>query len=197
MADFGNEVTTLQGVYIGALSTANQYPTVARFKYAQNFNYEPENDTDEIKSEGIGSELLSVNTFWTATLEEASLQADAMNIATGNTESISGSSGNRQAKEVAEGGGDGKPYVGVIAVFATTRGGRFVVGFPKGMLQNEPQFEAGQNEFRTGELEFKFVRAAATNRKMRKRITYEAAADVPDFTVAANWNTFFSEMFTS
>jgi len=196
MANFGNEVTTLQAVYIGALTTANQYSSVAKFKYAQSFNYEAENDTDEIKAEGVGRELLSVNTFWTATIEEASLQADAINIATGSSETLSGSSGNQQAKEIASGGGDGKPYVGVIAVFATTYGSRFVVGFPKGMLQNEPQFEAGQNEFRTGELEFKFVTATSLVNKMRKRITYEASTDVPDFTSTSVWNAFFSEMFS-
>lgn len=191
----GDLVTTVQAVYIGLLLTDNSYDPVAKVKYAQSSNYESEHDTDVIKATGMDREGLSVKTGMTITIEEAAL-SPAVDIATGHVLVESGTTPNQVNTTVEEGGGGGKPYVGLIVVYATVNNARFVTGWPKAMLQADPQFEAGQNEFRTGELEFKAFSATPDVNKIRKQRIYENVASLPDFTTTAAFDAFFLEMFT-
>lgn len=193
---WANTPFTILNLYVALLGSDNSYGTPAVFENPQSFSYTPQHDNDEIKARGANRELLSVLIGYEASLDEASLKADAVNIVTGYTESLSGTTPNQVATEDDSAGGEGKPYVGLVAVYAGTLGSRFVMGFAKGMIMNDPEFEAGQNEFRTGSIDFAFATATPSVAKIRRMRKYETASDVPDFTQAAIWDTYFSGIFS-
>lgn len=194
MPEYGDIAFTVQNVYVAPLNTDNTFGTPGALEYVQSFSYDPLVDEDTIKAQGGNREKLTVIIGAESTLEEASLKATAVDIITGYTSSESGTTPNRVRTVDGEGAGSGKPYVGVVIVIATTNNGRLVYGFPRSMVKGDPQFQAGQNEFRTGEFGFEHL-LTTINKYMRMK-RYESASDVPDFSVAANWDTYFTGIFS-
>jgi hypothetical protein len=191
MPEFGDIQFTVQKAFVAEYNdSTNAFTNPAEIEYATEFSFTPLMDEDEIKAQGANREKLAVVIGAESTLGEASMKAAAYNIAMGYTEATSGASGNRIRTTDMSGAGRGKPYVGLIVVVMATIG-QVVYGFPKSKLKSDQEFEAGINEFRTGELEFEHLCLPTSNHYMRRK-KIEADGDVPDFTDAGAWTTFFT-----
>lgn len=191
MPELGDIQFTVQKAFIASFNTAtNAFTNPQEIEYVTEFSFTPLMDEDEIKAQGANREKLAVVIGAESTLGEASMKAAAYNVAMGYTEAESGASGNRWRVTDMSGAGRGKPYIGLIVVVIATIG-HVVYGFPKSMLKTDQEFEAGINEFRTGELELEHLVLPVSNHYMRRK-KIEADADVPDFTQVSSWTTFFT-----
>lgn len=187
--EFGEVTFTAQNAYVAKLNSSNAYVTPKEIQYFQDFDYDPQTDNDTLKAQGANRELLTVTIGGESELEEASLSLAAINLMTGDTEVESGTSGNRRRTTDSQGAGRGFPYIGQLIVAKATIGSA-VFGFAKGMLRNYPGGSMAQNTFRTGTLNFDWVVLPSTNKWMRMR-KYESDSDIPDFSDASAWDTFF------
>lgn len=191
MPEFGDIQFTVQRAFVASYNDAtNAYTSPAEIEYATEFSYSPLMDEDEIKALGANREKLAVVIGAESTLGEASMKMAAYLVAMGYTEAESGASGNRWRVTDRTGAGRGKPYVGLIVIVMATIG-QVAIGFPKSKLKADQEFEAGINEFRTGELEFEHLCLPVSNHYMRSK-KIEADGDLPDFSQASAWTTFFS-----
>ena len=199
MPEFGDIQFTVQRAYVAAYNdSTNAFTNPQEIEYAQEFSYSPLMDEDEIKALGANREKLAVVIGAESTLSEASMKAAAYNVAMGYSEDQSGSSGNRIRVTDMSGAGRGKPYIGFIVIVMATIG-QVVYGFPKSKLKMDQEFEAGINEFRTGELQLEHLVLPDSNKYLRRK-KFEADGDVPDFTEVAAWTTFFdtpSDIFSA
>ena len=191
---YGDIVFTLQQLWVATLAANNSYGIPAQIGYAQDFDFSPEHDEDMIKAGGANVEALKVLIGGSIKISEAAMAYAAYAIITGDSASTSGTSGNLITTMDNEAGGDGTPYVGVAAVFAATHGARFVFGAPKCMA-TKPSFKAAQNTFRTGELNLSVLTPKAPPAALYRPRKYENVADVPDFSLAADWDSYFAGMF--
>lgn len=193
----GEIVYTIQKIYGAQLDTqTNVYGTPFTIDYVQDGDVNHNHDTDEIKAGGMIRELLSVHVGSEVSFTEAWLPADAVTAITGETESQSGDSGNRVWTRDMSGAGEGNPYVGIILVFAALGAARKVIGLAKCQADKKQQFQAQQNQFRTGELKFMVASATANTNLIVRGRRYEAVGDVPDFTQQANFQSYFDGFFS-
>lgn len=187
-------IYTLDSIYVATLNSDNSYGTPQEFQYAQDFSYDPQHDSDEIKSAGDIVERIEILTAIEATVNNAQLSWAARAIITGDTlQTSSGGSGQLKTMDLTAGGA-GTPYVGVVAVFNVQNSHKFVAGIPK-CKATKPSFSAEQNSFVAHELNFKSVRAGAGAIHLRPRL-YETVDDLPDFATAAGFDDFFSGIFS-
>jgi hypothetical protein len=120
------------------------------------------------------------------------MRDDAVNIITGETATESGASGNRRKRRVLRGGGPGLPYFGMVQVFNGTNGSFLVAGFAKCMAETKPAFKAEQNKFRVGEMKIKALGIAASDNFIVVVDKYENIEDLPDFSDAAEFESYMS-----
>jgi hypothetical protein len=189
MPEYGDIQFTVQRAFVATYDEdADSFINPVEIEYATEFGFTPLADEEEIKEAGANREKLTVIIGAESTIGEASMKADAYNVAMGYAESSSGSSGNRIRTLDTRGAGGGKPYIGLIVIVMATRG-QSVYGFPKSKLKIDQQFEAGINEFRIGELKFEHLVLFPTNKYMRRK-NYESDT-LPDFSQVSAWRRFF------
>lgn len=195
MPSFGEIITNPLGVYIAPLNTDDSFGTPQLVDYVQSVNLSFETDDDKIKAYGMNLEAGSWLIGAEVELEEAALSTPAKLIATGYTEALSGVSPNQLARAKALAGGPGKPYIAIVVVFAAKGGSAAVLGFPKSILKEDPEWEVEQNKFRTGEMSFDTVVPDQIKRELYVLERYESASDLPDFTLAASFDALMGDMF--
>ena len=196
MPEYGEIITNIIGVYVAVLNSDNSFTAPALVDYVQSVSQSLETDEDTLKAYGVNLEALNIIIGGESTVEEAALNSAAKAIVMGETNSESGLAGNFISKAITTGGGAGTPYFGFVVVFAATNGGAVARGFPKSKLKSVPEWDVEQNTFRTGELEMTHLAANQVSKKVVKQERYEDATDVPDFTAAADWGTFMTELFS-
>ena len=189
------ELYTLLALYVATLNNDNSYGTPAELLKVDEFSYDAQHDTDEIKDKGDISERIAILTAVEGSISNASMSWTARAIITGETvSSSSGANGTVQTMDTA-GGGEGTPYVGIVAVYAVLNSQRAVIGVPKSKFE-KPSFSAGQNAFVTHEMNWMSARPGSSGSAHVRPKLYEHVDDLPDFTVAANWDTYFSGVFS-
>lgn len=189
------ELYTLLALYVAKLNNDNSFGTPAELLKVDEFSYDTQHDTDEIKDKGDISELIAIMTQVEGSVSNASMSWTARAIITGETvSSSSAANGTVQTMDIGA-GGEGTPYVGIVAVYAVLQSQRAVIGIPKAKFE-KPSFSAGQNAFVTHEMNFRSARPGSSGSAHVRPKLYEAAADLPDFTAAADWDTFFSGVFS-
>jgi len=195
MPSYGEVITNPLGVYLAPLNTDDTFGTPQLVDYVQSVNLSFETDDDKIKAYGMNLEAGSWLIGAEVELEEAALSMPAKLIATGYTENVTGTTPNQVARSKGVAGGEGKPYIGIVVVFAATGGSAAVLGYPKSMLKEDPEWEAEQNQFRTGEMSFDTVVPHQTKRELYVLERYESASDLPDFSLAASFGALMGDMF--
>ena len=189
MPEYGDIQFTIQRAFVATYDEdADTFINPAEIEYATEFGFTPLGDEEEIKEDGANREKLTVIIGAESSIGEASMKAEAYNVAMGYVESSSGVSGNRTRTLDTSGAGGGKPYIGLIVIVMATKG-QSVYGFPKSKLKIDQQFEAGINEFRIGELKFEHLVLLPTDKYMRRK-NYESDT-LPDFSQASAWRRFF------
>ena len=193
---FGETVIQLTDLYAAPLEADNTFGTPVRIPVVEEFKFEFEHDEDEIKAYGVLVELLSVPIGATSEATEAKLDWATWPVLVGATPATTGVDPNQIESIEIAGGGEGVPYHGLMSVFATTNNQRLAVGFCKSKVMSIPGFDMGQNQFRRGKIEWKHVAGSDAIRKFWKAQRYQTAGDLVDFSVAANWDTFFTGFFS-
>jgi len=195
MPDFGDIIFSGIKAYVAVYNPVLKiFDVPALLEYMQDVTVEAIHDTDMIKAQGANREALSVMIGAKITVKEASMRDDAVNVISGETATQSGASGDRTKTRIRSGGGEGTPYFGIIIIFAATNSGRYVYGGAKCMCQNKPKLEVTQNTFRTGEFVMDVLAIDGDIDNIDKSKKYEDSSSVPDFSVQANFQTYFDEI---
>ena len=124
-----------------------QYGDVVSLAEGQKLEFEPQADTDQKKSYGIVSRLLSVFTSVNITIGLGLIQANAWWVMVGIDQSETGNSGDKIQSLGVDGGGAGLPYFGVVGNFASDDAGDVVIGIPRVKLDAPPSLASEQNKF--------------------------------------------------
>lgn len=139
-------IYTITGIRVARWDGTN-YGTVVSLAEGQNLQFEPQADTDDKKSYGAVTRLLTVFTHVTFTIGIGLIQADALWAMTGLAQSLSGSGATASQRLGFDTGGAGLPYFGVIGNFASDDLGDVVVGLPRCKLDAIPALSSDQNQF--------------------------------------------------
>ena len=194
MSLFGEVLYNPTELWVAKLNADNTYATPVLVDQLQKITFQFEADTDALKAYGQVTELLSIVTHGSGTLEQASLDYAAMTAMTGLTAAASGSTPNQASTMDFTTGGAGLPYFGWIGAFAGLLGANVIIGAAKCMLDQYPAFTMDQNKFRMGSAGFRFVSPNTTIRKALRARRYETAVASP--ASSANFATFFSGIFS-
>lgn len=193
MPEYSDVIYTPKIAYVASLNVDNSYGTPQLVEYLQKFDFEFESDTDEIMSGGQIVETLSIPKKGTGTISMAALNFSTLAILAGLSETPLGTTPNRYNTIDVLTGGEGMPYFGIIAEFASTLGGNLLAGFPKAQLSTVPGFTVDQNKFRIGEAEIYMVSPSQTIRKNGRLRKFETASAIP--TTAEAFEAFFDGLF--
>lgn len=196
MPNYAEIMFSVREAWVIPYSGSGEYGTPQPFEYIQDISWEPVHDNDTIKAQGVNLEALSVQIGSKIKVKEASMHAETINVIQGNTATESGASGNRQRKRINSGGGGGLPYIALIAVCEATDGAVFVAGWPKAKATTKQKFQAEQNKFRTGEMEFEAVATRINGKEIEKFVGYETDDDLPDFSDNAEVEAYFEELWS-
>jgi hypothetical protein len=115
-----------------------QYGTPVSLAEGQTLEFEPQGDTDQKKSYGIVTRLLSVFTMVNITIGAGLIQANAWWVMAGVDKSETGDSGDKIQTLGIDGGGAGLPYFGVTGNFASDDAGD--VDAPPSLASEQNQF---------------------------------------------------------
>lgn len=187
MPTFGEVVYSIQDIWVASLSAAGTYGTPVKLDYPQKVEFKPAADTDMLKAGGMGVELLTVPTHVEGTIGLGALDLDGIAVLIGQSATTSGTTPNQQRTLIVVAGGAGLPYWGMIGRMASPGGADKLIGLPKCMLDNPPQFMAEQNKFALPETGFKSVAASSSTGKLLYIQDRETAA-----TGTPNFGTFFA-----
>jgi hypothetical protein len=124
-----------------------EYGTVVSLAEGQTLQFEPQADTDQKKSYGVVTRLLSVFTSVNVTIGVGLIQANAWWTMVGVDQSETGESGEETQSLGIDGGGAGLPYFGVVGNFASDDAGDVVIGIPRVKLDAPPSLSSEQNQF--------------------------------------------------
>lgn len=124
-----------------------QYGTVVSLAEGQTLEFEPQADTDQKKSYGLMTRLLSVFTHININIGLGLIQANAWWVMVGVEQSETGNSGDKTQSLGVDGGGAGLPYFGVVGNFASDDAGDVVIGIPRVKLDAPPALSSEQNQF--------------------------------------------------
>lgn len=193
MPQYSEVYFTPKIAYVAALQVDNTYGTPQLVEYLQKFEFEFESDTDEIMSGGQIVETLSIPKRATGTISMAAMNYSALSILSGYAEDPQGTTPNRYNTIDVVTGGEGMPYFGIIAEYASTLGGNLLAGFPKAQLSTVPGFTVDQNKFRIGETEIYMVSPSQIIRKCARLRKFETASPIP--TTAEGFEAFFASLF--
>ena len=186
---FGDVIQNITGINVASLDSVNVYGDPEFIVYGEKLTYEYESDEDDLKTYGQVAEKLTIPTKGVAVLEEGSLNWPALVAMTGFA--INSGSGYEEMDALV--GGEGMPYFGVIVSYASINGANMLAGFPKCKLTNMQSFNAEQNQFRVGELNFEFFAPSTVIRKLSRTRRYEVAESIP--STAAAFLAYFDGMF--
>lgn len=164
-----------------------QYGTVVSLAEGQTLEFEPQADTDQKKSYGLVTRLLSVFTMVNITIGVGLIQANAWWVMVGVDKSETGDSGDKTQSLGIDGGGAGFPYFGVVGNFASDDAGDVVIGIPRVKLDAAPSLSSEQNQFILPESSA--VGIANTLSANPKRIVW--IDQNQQAKVISNFNTFF------
>lgn len=168
----------------------SNYGTVVQLAEGQNLTFEPQADTDEKKSYGLIRRLLTVVTMVNFNLGVGLVQANAIWVMVGITQSVSGSGDGLTQRLRLDAGGGGLPYFGIVGNFATDdQGGvgNVVVGIPLCKLDAPPSLSSEQNQFILPESAGKGIaNSQATNTRAVLYIDQNKAAQT-----ITNFDAFF------
>lgn len=123
------------------------YGTPVSLAEGQTLEFEPQADTDEKKSYGLVTRLLTVFTHVNVTIGIGLIQANAWWVMVGVSVSETGASGDKVQSLGVDGGGAGLPYFGVVGNFASDDAGDVVIGIPRVKLDAPPSLASEQNQF--------------------------------------------------
>jgi hypothetical protein len=196
MSSLAEILQNITALYAAPLEADNGYGSPVRIPYIEEFGFEFEHDEDEIKAAGVNVESGKWVIGATGEATEAKLDwASYPTLAGIAAPAITGVTPNRVERIELAGGGGGTPYHGLIAVYAATLGRVAAVGFCKAKA-TVPGFDQAQNEFRRGTINWTMVAGNDVSRLIFAAEMYETAGDLPDFTLAASWDTFFTDFFS-
>lgn len=184
------KIYNVLAAYVATLDSDNTYGTPAAIERVGDFNDEPNYAEPTIMSAGQQTDGRAIMTHRVLTLNDSSMSYAARDIITGRTSSSSSGANGSVITRDDEMAGSGSPYIGLIVVMHVMTNQRVVFGYAKA-LGKEPQFQAQQNEFVAHELNFMTFKPAGSSKHRREK-GYVSVLDLPDFTDAAVWDTFFS-----
>jgi hypothetical protein len=124
-----------------------EYGTVVALAEGQTLQFEPQADTDEKKSYGLIRRLLTVLTHVNFNIGVGLVQANAIWVMAGVTQSVSGSGDSLTQRLRFDAGGSGLPYFGVVGNFASDDLGDVIMGIPLCKLDAPPSLSSEQNQF--------------------------------------------------
>ena len=125
----------------------SQYGTPVSLAEGQTFEIEPQADTDEKKSYGLMTRLLTVFTHVNINIGVGLIQANAWWVMVGLDKSETGESGDKIQSLGVDAGGAGLPYFGAVGNFASDDAGDVVIGIPRVKLDAPPSLSSEQNQF--------------------------------------------------
>jgi hypothetical protein len=163
------------------------YGTPISLAEGQTLEFEPQADTDEKKSYGRMTRLLSVFTHVNITIGVGLIQANAWWVMVGLEQAETGDSGDKIQSLGVDAGGAGLPYFGVVGNFASDDAGDVVIGIPRVKLDAPPSLSSEQNQFILPESSAKgIVNLLSTKPNRLLWIDQNQQAKV-----ISNFNTFF------
>jgi len=163
------------------------YGTPVSLAEGQTLEFEPQADTDQKKSYGLITRLLSVFTSVNITIGVGLIQANAWWVMIRLAVSETGDSGDKIQSLGVDGGGAGLPYFGVVGNFASDDAGDVAIGIPRVKLDAPPSLASEQNQFILPESSA--VGIANTISATPKRILF--IDQNQQAKVISNFNTFF------
>lgn len=139
-------IYTITGIRVARWDGSN-YGAPVSLAEGQTLQFEPQADTDEKKSYGLITRLLTVFTHVNLNLGVGLIQANALWVMTGLAQSVSGSGATATQRLGFDAGGAGLPYFGVVGNFASDDQGDVVMGIPLCKLDAIPSLSSDQNQF--------------------------------------------------
>lgn len=142
----------------------------------QDFEVDPQADTDEIKAQGYLQHLLTVNTHATFTTSSAGLPFEALAIMAGLTNDSSGSSPNQERTLDVDAGSDGLPYFAIVGKMVGEQDDDLHIGLPVCKLDSVPSWSVEQNQFVISEMSGRVIKRE--NGQMIYFLGHETAAAI-------------------
>lgn len=176
---------TLQGIKVATINSDGTYGTAVALKKQQQLTIQLVADTDELKSGAQVSDLLTIITHATGTVQAGAITYAAGTVLFGGANSNSSSASINEWRVKA---GKQMGYFGLIGKLMVNQGGDIHIGLPRCMADTVPQLTMTEDgQFYLPSLPIRIIRKSDTDDNLIYWDENETAADIPD-----DFDTFFT-----